>query len=239
MLRSLTVAVPAYNEEASLKDVVNQIKQRLPSLAHYYEILIINDGSRDNTRLIANALAEENPHIKAIHHPFNIGYGGGQKSAILQSSCDYITIIPADGQFNPDDLPRYVQAIDNCDIVVGYRRYRKTDSLQRKINTFIFRMVMIGLFGVRLKDTNWVKLIRREIFNNVGITSRGICIDAELMFKARLRGCRFKEIPVDYRPRCTGLSNGDRPLNVIITILELLALRIGAWLKPETFRKDS
>lgn len=236
MLSSLTVAVPAYNEEESLSNVINQLRQYLPTLAHYYEILIINDGSRDKTRDIANTLTQQDLHIKVVHHPFNIGYGGAQKSAILQSCCDYITIIPADGQFNLDDLPRYVQAIEDCDIAVGYRRYRKTDSWQRKINTFVFRAVMNGLFGVSLKDTNWVKLIRRNIFDGMEISSRGICIDAELMFKARLRRCRFKEIPVGYKPRRTGVSSGDRPLNILITILELLCLRINAWLKPESFK---
>lgn len=231
MLSSLTVAVPAYNEEKSLKGVVDGIRKRLPLLARSYEILIINDGSKDDTRNIANTLAAEDEHIKAIHHPFNIGYGGGQKSAILQASCDYITIVPADGQFNPDDLFRYAEAVNDCDIVVGYRRYRHTDSIRRRINTFVFRVVMMVLFGITLRDTNWVKLFRHSIFNDMEITSRGICIDAELMFKAKLKGCRFKEIPVDYMPRRTGVSTGDRPLNVIITVLELLFLRASAWLK--------
>ena len=231
MLSSLTVAIPAYNEEKSLKKVVNDIRERLPLLAHSYEILIINDGSKDGTRNIANALAMEDACIKAIHHPFNIGYGGGQKSAILQSSSDYITIVPADEQFNPDNLFSYVEAIKDHDIVVGYRYYRRTDSIQRRINTFVFRAVMMVLFGITLRDTNWVKLFRHSIFNDMEITSRGICIDAELMFKAKLKGCRFKEIPVDYRIRLEGVSTGDKPLNVIITILELLYLRMSEWIK--------
>jgi glycosyltransferase involved in cell wall biosynthesis len=236
VLSSLTVAVPAYNEAGSLRDVVTQLRARLPQVAQRYEILIINDGSRDRTGEIADQLAAEDPRIRVIHHPFNIGYGGGQKSAILQSTCDYIMVVPADGQFNPDDLPRYVEAVDDFDIVVGYRRYRKSDSVRRKLNTFVFRLVMAGFFGIRLKDTNWVKLIRRRIFKGMEITSRGICIDAELMFKAKLRGSSFKEIPVDYQPRKSGISTGDRPLNVIITVLELLWLRISAWFKPELFR---
>lgn len=229
LLPSLTVIIPAYNEQETLESVVEAVKRKLPFLAKEYEILIVNDGSTDRTRQIVDRVASESGMVKTIHHPFNIGYGGAQKSGILSAKCDYLTIVPCDEQFQIDDLDKLTEWADRFEIIVGCRKYRHQDPLFRRIKTKVFGMVMYLLFGITLKDTNWVKVFKREIFKDIDITSRGICVDAEVVFKAKCRGYRFKEVLVDYLPRKAGISKGDLPLNVIITIIELLILRFSSW----------
>ena len=109
LLPNLTVVIPAFNEQELLEVVVEAVRNKLPSLAKEYEILIVNDGSKDATRKIAERLSSEHAMIKVIHHPFNIGYGGAQKSGILSARYDYLTLVPSDGQFNIDDLDKFIE----------------------------------------------------------------------------------------------------------------------------------
>jgi len=88
---------------------------------------------------------------------------------------------------------------------------------------------MFVLFGITLHDINWVKLFKKKVFEEMEITSRGICVDAEVVFKAKRNGARFGEIEVGYLPRKAGIAKGDLPLNVIVTVLELVILRISSW----------
>lgn len=222
-LSGLTVIVTAYNEEGSLERVVHDCIGVARVLAREYEILIINDGSKDRTRSIANHLAEETPHVRVIHHPFNIGFGGAQKSGFLHAQHEFVTLVPGDGQFDARELLGYVALLAGADIVVGVRIRRK-DPVHRRFNTFLLRSVMRILFGVRLRDVNWVKLFRRRILDRIEITMRGIGVDAEVIVKAAHLGCVFRELEVSYLPRTSGVSTGDRPLNVLITGIELVRL---------------
>ncbi|MBI3267834.1 MAG: glycosyltransferase family 2 protein [Planctomycetes bacterium] len=222
-LPGLTIIVTAYNEEGALERVVRECRDVARSIALDYEILIINDGSKDGTRRIADRLAAELTCVRTIHHPFNIGFGGAQKSGFLHARHEFVTLVPGDGQFDPRDLVRYVPLLEGADAVIGVRVRRQDRSL-RRVNTQLLRWVMRLLFGVTLRDVNWVKLFRRRILDGIDITMRGIGVDAEVIVKASRQGCVFRELEVSYLPRRTGISTGDRPLNVLITGLELLRL---------------
>jgi glycosyltransferase involved in cell wall biosynthesis len=222
-LSSLTIIIPAYNEEGSLEKVVRAALSTAEDISQAFEIIIINDGSRDRTREIAERLAEKEPMIRVINHPFNLGFGAAQKSGFGQARYDHVTLVPADDQFDTECLKKFVPLIDGADCVVGYR-VNRADPLHRRINTRIFRWVMRVLFGVKLRDINWVKLFRRKILDGLEINFQGIGVDAEVVVKAMQRGCRFRETEVSYRPRIAGESTGDRPLNVFITVIELLVL---------------
>ncbi len=223
-LPGLSVVVPAFNEEGSLERVVRAVSKVASEIAERYEVIVIDDGSKDGTKEIARRLARERPDtIRAIRHPFNLGFGAGQKSGFGHARHEYVTLVPADGQFDVECLRKYVPLVKDHDVAVGYRVNRK-DSWRRRVNTRIFRWIMRLLFGVKLRDVNWVKLFRRSILDGIDIESKGIGVDAEVMVKAKQLGCRFAEVEVSYLPRTTGKSTGDKLLNVIITILELLIL---------------
>jgi len=223
-LSGLSVIVTAYNEEGALEEVVEALRRVAPQIAEKHEILIINDGSRDRTPEIANRLSEKYPaEVRAIHHPFNLGFGGAQKSGFLHARHEWISLVPGDHQFFPEDLARFLPFTKDADIVVGYRVGRK-DSRIRRLNTRVFRSVMRLLFGVTLRDINWVKLFRKKIIEGLDLEFRGIGVDAEIVVKAARRGCRFAETQVGYHPRTTGVSTGDKFLNVVVTVLELFYL---------------
>ena len=227
-LSGLSAIVTAYNEEGSLETVVETLKDVLPTLAENFEIIIVDDGSRDATPRIANRLAEQDTGVRVIHHPFNVGFGGAQKSGFLHSRYEWITVIPGDNQFDPRDLARYLPFTEEADIIIGYRVNRR-DSWMRRLNTRVFRLVIRSMFGVTLRDINWVKLFRKSMVDVLDLQFRGIGVDAEVVVKAARAGCRFAELEVGYRPRRTGVSTGDKPINVLITIVELMYLRWLVW----------
>ncbi|MEW6359418.1 MAG: glycosyltransferase family 2 protein [Planctomycetota bacterium] len=222
-LSSLSIIIPAYNEEESIEDVVRDSLQVGADISKKFEIIIINDGSRDRTGKIADRLAEEYPNIRVIHHPHNRGFGATQQTGFANARCDYLTLVPADKQFDIRCLKKFTYLIPECDVVAGYRVKRK-DRPHRKLNTKVFRMVMRLVFGVNLRDINWVKLFRREVFDSMDITFDGIGVDAEVMVKAQRRGFRFREVWVSYLPRTTGQSTGDAPMRVVKTLFELFVL---------------
>ncbi|MBI5369206.1 MAG: glycosyltransferase family 2 protein [Planctomycetes bacterium] len=222
-ISGISLIVTAYNEEGTLERVVHGCRRVARALARESEVLVVNDGSKDGTRRIANRLEQECPDVRVIHHPFNVGFGGAQKSGFLHARHEFVSLVPGDGQFDARELLRYVPYLADADIVVGYR-VRRQDNRMRRFNTLLLRTVMRLLFGVRLHDINWVKIFRRRILERFEIESRGIGVDAEVVVKAARAGCRFAELEVSYLPRTAGASTGDKPLNVLITGIELLSL---------------
>lgn len=234
-LPGLSVIVTAYNEEGALEEVVEAVRRVAPQIAEKHEILIVNDGSRDRTPEIANRLGEKYPlEVRPIHHPFNLGFGGAQKTGFVNARYEWCSLVPGDHQFYPEDLAHFLPFTKTADIVVGYRVGRK-DSWMRRTNTKVFRFVMRLLFGVTLRDINWVKLFRRDLVSHLDLEFRGIGVDAEVVVKAARKGCRFAETQVGYHPRTTGVSTGDKFINVVITILELiyLAFTVGRARRPQ------
>lgn len=222
-LSGLSVIVPAFNEEGSLDRVVRDVQRVAAQMAKQHEVIIIDDGSRDDTPRIAARLAAEIESVRLIRHARNQGFGGSQVSGFDSARHEFVTLVPADGQFDPDDLHRFAPLLADADVVVGYR-VQRADPWRRRVNTRVFAWVMRLLFGVRLRDINWVKLFRRSVIEGLHFESRGIGVDAEVVVKAMRRGCRFAELQVSYLPRKTGVSTGDKPVNVAITVWELLVL---------------
>ncbi len=231
-MNNLSVIVPAYNEENTLSGVVEELISVLDGLPLKYEIIIIDDGSKDSTPEIANELSRNFKSVRTIHHRFNIGYGGAQKTGFKVANYDVVTTaVPSDGQFSGRDLMRYVPLMDeNTDVVVGVRTNRE-DPLIRRINTRLYNLILNIFFGLRLRDANWVKLIRKKYLNSIDINSNGICADAEVIIKLRDKKCRFKEVEVHYNKRKYGRASSTRPLAILITLIEVMRLWIDFYIK--------
>lgn len=232
--KQVSLIVPAFNEELNLEQAVYDIVKSAEEFLEEYEVLIINDGSRDRTGEIAERLAGANERVRVIHHPFNVGYGGGQQTGLKHARYPWVMIIPADRQFDPQDIQKYLPYMDEADIIVGYRSDRG-DPLFRRMNTLLLRVVMAVLFGVTLRDVNWVKLMRKSMIQRFQIESKNIGVDAEVIVKAKHLGCRFREVRVQYLPRMAGQSKGDKLLNIAITLLELVRLFLFKFLKMGDF----
>jgi dolichol-phosphate mannosyltransferase len=148
---SLTIAIPAYNEEESLPDVISRAIAAAKTLVPVYEILIVDDGSTDKTGAIADRFKREHRWVKVIHHPKNQGFSGAIKTCYKKAAKELIFLLPADGQIIAGDAKIFLEAIPDADVVVGYREHNP-EPLFRRFNSKVFHTMYRILFGVKLSE---------------------------------------------------------------------------------------
>ncbi len=214
-LPGLSVFLPCHNEEGNVERVVKGFAAMLPDVADDYEIIVVDDGSRDRTGEIADRMAAADPHVKVVHHPVNRGYGGAVISGVHAARLPYVLLADGDGQFDPGDVALLARKTPNYDVVVG-RRISRADPLMRRINGHAWTMLVRLLFGIRIHDIDCgFKLFKRELLDGLELRARGAMISTELM--ARLAGCgaRIAEVGVRHMPRLAGEQSGAN-LKVIL-----------------------
>jgi glycosyltransferase involved in cell wall biosynthesis len=212
---SLSVVIPAWNEEANVKAALTQVSQVLQSLDLDYEIILVNDGSRDRTGEIAKSLIGQIPRLKVVEHNPNRGYGGALKAGFAQATKDAIAFFPSDNQFDFREIRNLLDKLDDAAIVTGYRVNRQ-DPLIRKFNAFGWNLVVRLLFGYLARDVDCgFKVFRRQVLDQVTLYSNGAMIDTELLAGTRARGYKIAEVPVRHLPRVAGDPSGAN-LRVIV-----------------------
>lgn len=221
MNESISVIIPAYNEQENLKKAVSLTVSVLEDLGRDYEIIIVNDGSTDRTRDIAEALASENRGVRAVHQE-NKGFGGAVLTGLGEARHQLITYNSADGQFDIGELDRLLQAMDGSEVVLGYRTSRSDYSPYRKMNSMAYMVLLRLLFGLKFRDVNWIHLYRREIFDRVKVTSTGVFFCAEVVIKAARAGMKIAEVETSYYPRVGGVARGGKLPVVAKTFADLL-----------------
>ncbi len=216
-MSSLSIVLPAYNEEENAQDAVERVSAVAQQLDMDYEILLVNDGSADRTGEIGRELEERIPHFRLVEHYPNRGYGGALKAGFEAATKELIAFVPADNQFDFGEVTRLLDRLrqENADIVSGYRANRQ-DHFIRKLNAFGWNTLVRLLFGYLCRDIDCgFKLFRRTILDYVPITSDGAMIDTEFLAGAKARGFRIAEVPVTHLPRLAGEATGAN-LGVII-----------------------
>jgi len=224
----LSVFLPAYNEEKMLAKTTKSVDQILRKIAGDYEIIIIDDGSRDRTGQIAEKLASENKKIKVIHHSPNRGYGAALKSGMYAARFPWLVLIDADGQFDFNEVRKFFkkQKKTNADIVWGYTLNRKVPFV-RKINTFLWRSVISLIFGLKVK---WIdcgfRLFRKEVIQKIPKleSERGAFISSEFLIKAKKSGFKIVEVEVHHYPDVAGGSTGADLKVIIKSFINLFQL---------------
>ncbi len=223
-LPGLSVFLPAHNEEGNIARVVTDFLRELPNLADVYEIIVVNDGSRDQTGAIADRLAAENPRVKVVHHEVNRGYGGAVISGIRAVTLSYALLCDGDGQFDPADVQRLAARTPEYDVVVGHRTHR-ADALIRRINGKAWTILVRLMFGLRISDMDCgFKLFRRALLENMELHARGAMITTELMARLAGRKARICEVDVKHLPRLAGEQSGANFKVIARAFKELFAL---------------
>lgn len=223
-VNSLSVFFPCYNEEGNVERVVKSTIEVVDGLKIDYEIIIVDDGSKDNTGKFADRLASENPKIKAVHHWPNKGYGAALQSGFKAATKEYVFYTDGDGQFDIKELPLLFKYTDNYDIVTGYRINRQ-DNLLRKINAFCWTTLTNILFGMRIKDMDCAfKLYKRKIFDEITLKSTGALINTEIFARLNNKGYKVFQLGVHHYPRTAGKQTGANFKVILRAFKELFAL---------------
>jgi len=224
VVKSLSVFFPCYNEQENVTRTVEQALDVLKELGIDFEIIIVNDGSADNTGQIADELTHRDDRIKVVHHPRNLGYGSALQSGFKAASKEYVFYTDGDGQFDIKELPGILPLIENCDIVSCYRINRQ-DNIIRKINAKCWTTLVCFLFKMKIRDIDCAfKLYKREIFDNIKLTSTGALIDTEVLARATRKGYKIIQKGVHHLPRVAGAQTGANIKVILRAFKELFKL---------------
>jgi glycosyltransferase involved in cell wall biosynthesis len=233
---TLSVIFPAFNEEDNIRHTVESARLVLPKLAETWEIILVNDGSKDGTTPLCDQLAEQYPEVRAIHHMDNRGYGAALKSGILAARNDYIFFTDSDGQFDLKELENLMEWASHYPIVTGYRAKRQ-DPPHRLINAWGWRTLVRMVLGVKVRDIDCAfKVFQRSVFDRVQIRSVGAMVNTEILAQAMSFGMRIREVKVNHYPRRYGKPSGAN-LRVIAKAFREL-FRLWGQLRNVTHEQD-
>ncbi len=201
--KSISVFLPALNEQENIKTCIQSVQKYLAKRFKDWEILVISNGSRDNTTKIVREFARRDKHIKSIDNK-KLGYGLALRSGFSNSSKELIFYTDADNQFNIEDMDVLLPLINRYDIVSGYRIKRK-DPLMRIFIGWVYNMLIRILFNLKVRDVDAsFKLYKREVFEKMSLKANTGLIDAEVLIKARKKGFKIGQIGVKHYPRMKG-----------------------------------
>jgi glycosyltransferase involved in cell wall biosynthesis len=225
---TVSIVIPAYNEASNLARTVEHVSANANELGMDYEIILVNDGSLDQTEAVARELAKRLPHIRLVRHWPNRGYGGALKAGHAAASKDWIAIFPADGQFDFSEIQRLLAKTGQAELICGYRQHRR-DAFTRLVNAWGWNSLVRLLFGYLCRDIDCgFKLFRRDILAQVSLESNGAMIDTEFLVGARAHGYRIAEVPVTHLQRAGGKATGAKPAVILSALRDLLRFRFKA-----------
>jgi len=229
----LSYFFPAHNEEANLAGLVEEALATLPGLADTFEIIAVDDGSKDRTPAIADELAAAHPDVvRAVHHEVNQGYGAALRSGLAAARYELVAFTDGDRQFKVADLGRLTERLAEPDapaVVAGYR-IKRADPLIRTIYARLYRLANRVFFGLRVTDVDCAcKLFRRESLEGLRVESGGAFFSAELLIKLEAAGRSVAEVGVPHYPRTAGSPTGAKPSVVLRAVKDFWLLRLRMW----------
>jgi len=232
---ALSYFFPAHNEAANLRELVEEALATLPSLAETFEVVIVDDGSRDATPQIADELAAADPRVRAVHHPKNLGYGAALRTGFASARHDLIAFTDGDRQFKVADIGRLIAryADGGAQAVVGYR-IRRADPFVRTLYARAYRLANRIFFGLAVTDVDCAcKLFPRDALRGISVESGGAFFSAELLIKLRAAGRTVVEVGVPHYPRTAGSPTGAKPGVILRAVRDFWALRLRLLAAPD------
>lgn len=208
-LTSLSIFMPAFNEEGNIAATILDATAAAKRIANDYEIIIVNDGSRDRTGNIVKELAIANPHLRLVNHPQNKGYGATVKTGLQSCKKDWIFFTDSDGQFHYDEIEKFVDFAGTTDLIMGYRKKRMDPFHRVFVAQVLLKIWNFVLFGLTVRDVDCAyKLFSRKVKDRIKLKTESAITVSELIIKAKAAGFRIKQLPVSHYPRVFGKQTG-------------------------------
>lgn len=222
---SLTVFFPCYNEEANVERTTQSALKACRRIAHDFEIIIVNDGSKDRTGELADALAAEHPEVRAVHNNPNRGYGGALQRGFREATKEWVYYTDGDGQFDFEEIDKLLPLLDKYNIVSAYRIDRQ-DPIIRKLNAFCWTALVNTVFWMRIRDIDCAaKIFPRKLFDRIEMKSEGALIDTEILARAKRLGYTVGQVGVHHYARVAGEQTGANLRVILRAFKELFKLR--------------
>ena len=226
--RSFSIFFPMYNERDNIAATLTQALKVLPSLGFPdYEILVVDDGSKDGSADVVREFMRRDPHVRLVQHPRNLGYGAALRTGFTSASSDLVFYTDSDLPIDLSEIRRTLPHVGEADLVIGYR-IRRFDTPRRALYSRVYNFLMRVLFGVRVRDVNFsFKLVSRRVLDSIKLSAETVFIDGQLLAEARRIGARIVELPIDYQPRRVGTSSFNSLRAAADTLFEMLRYRFA------------
>lgn len=215
-MRNLTILVPALNEERQLRPTVYEVVTTARRLLDRFEVILVNDGSTDQTGIIADGLAQEYPELRVIHNPERRGVGWAFWEGIRCARFENLTVVPGDHAYSVEGLERLFSAVGAADLIISYRTNQfGTRQRRRAILSALYRFLINRLFGFRLRDFHSTVVYPVAPLRESGMRTTGYSYQLEVLVKLLRRGMSYMEVPVTLNPSGRGTSRALRPSTFI------------------------
>ena len=224
-VKSLSIFFPFWNEEANLEKVVNSAIPVAKRVAKEWEILIIDDGSSDNTLKNAQALVKKDAHLRVIAHKGNRGYGAALKTGLTNAKYDYVVFTDGDGQFDFAEVSKFIEKIENADMVIG-NRIQRHDHPFRHLLMNLLKIWDYTFFGFYFKDIDcgFKMFTKNAVKKILPLSSEGAMITTEILAKAIRAHLKIEQVDVHHYPRKAGDQSGGNIRVIVRAIKESFAL---------------
>ena len=204
-IQKVSIIIPSYNEEISLKVLLDELDYFLKNFQYRYEVIFVDDGSTDNSFAVLQQAAIKNPNIKIIRLRRNYGQSAALLAAIENSTGDVIVPLDADLQNDPNDIPKLLNLIsEGYNLVSGWRKNRQDRTLDRKIPSIIANKLISWVSGIKLHDYGCsLKAYRKDVLHGIGLYGE---LHRFLPILASWNGAKVTEVEVNHKPRIFGKS---------------------------------
>jgi glycosyltransferase involved in cell wall biosynthesis len=239
MKPSISLVLPAYNEAENIEPMVAEAMPALSAVSDDFEIIVVDDGSADNTAGVTRKVMETNPNVRLVEHPVNQGFGAAVFTGFTSAEKEWIFYTDADRQFILSEIENFVPLMEDADLIAGYRAPRR-DPFLRVFYGKGWSALCTLVFGYTVRDVDCgFKLLRREIIEELAptINSRGATFSIEWLVRAKRAGYRFVELPVTHRPRVAGSQTGANIDVITRAFRELVQVRLQLWREGKPERK--
>jgi glycosyltransferase involved in cell wall biosynthesis len=222
--------MPAYNEGENIGPMIDLVRTYVTPLVDDLEIVIVNDGSKDNTAAVVQAISAQDPRVRLIQHPVNLGYGAAVRDGIWAATKELIFITDSDRQFDLREITRLLPRLAEGDMIVGYR-FARSDPWHRRLFGNGWSWLVNLLFGYTARDVDCAfKLFRRKVVEAIHVESGGAMFTAEFLVRVKRAGFKILEEPVSHHPRIAGKQTGARPAVILRAFRELFKIRWKMWM---------
>ena len=221
--RTMSVVVPAYNEMGNLEGAVKDVVQALRTFDDY-EVIVVNDGSKDGTGEVADRLAATIDRVRAIHHERNRGFSASYQTGLKNARLAYFTFVPGDHEVAFESVEAIFDAVGKADLVIPYHGTPWNRAWHRRILSWICTTQLNILFSRRLKYYQGPVVYQTELARILPINTNGFFFATEMLVNALLMGYSFLEVPLTHHERAYGQSKAVKPSNIVNAQLTILRL---------------
>ncbi len=219
---SLSIFFPVFNDERTVRRVAEKAIRVASELTDAYEIVIVNDGSPDDSGRLAAEVAAEHDCVRVIHHERNLGYGAAVRTGLAACRNEWICFTDGDDEYDLWDLKKLWRLRDFYDLVITFRYVRRYSGFRIVISQ-VYNRLLRRLFYTRFRDVSTgLRLVRRAIVDDMELTSDSPFIGAEIAITTMLRGYRVGELGIQMFPREFGSGSSTSPENIYRTVVDMV-----------------